>query len=103
MPYLRAAYEWDWSDQAVHVGALYMQSNVNPVSGVFQTDGSNGRDHYRDYAFDAGYQFLGDHTHIVTAQGIFTHEARNLEARRRRSIPRTARRWHRSRASIRSG
>ena len=79
MPYVRAAYEWDWSDQAAHVGALYMQSNVNPVSGVFQTDGSNGRDHYRDYAFDTGYQFLGDHTHIVTAQGIFTHEVRNLE------------------------
>ena len=57
MPYLRAAYEWDWNSQAFHVGALYMQSNVNPVSGVFQTDGSMGRDHYRDYAFDAGYQF----------------------------------------------
>jgi hypothetical protein len=79
MPYLRAAYEWDWNAQAFHVGALYMQSNVNPVSGVLQTDGSMGRDHYRDYAFDAGYQFLGDGTHIVTAQGIFTHENQNLE------------------------
>ena len=33
MPYLRAAYEWDWNSQAFHVGALYMQSNVNPVDG----------------------------------------------------------------------
>ena len=33
MPYLRAAYEWNWNAQAAHVGALYMQSNVNPVSG----------------------------------------------------------------------
>jgi hypothetical protein len=79
MPYLRAAYEWDWNGQAAHVGALYMQSNVNPVSGTFMTDGSNGRDHYRDYAFDAGYQFLGDGTHIVTVQGIYTHEDQNLE------------------------
>lgn len=84
MPYLRAAYEWDWNSQALHVGALYMQSNVNPVSGPlvtgpFQTDGSLGRDHFRDYAFDAGYQYLGDGTHIVTVQGIFTHEDQNLE------------------------
>ncbi len=79
MPYLRAAYEWNWNGQAAHVGALYMQANVNPVSGTFMTDGSNGRDHYRDYAFDAGYQYLGDGTHIVTVQGIFTHEDQNLE------------------------
>ena len=79
MPYVRVAYEWDWNSQAFHVGGLYMQSNVNPVSGVFQTDGSNGRDHYQDYAFDAGYQYLGDGTHTVTVQGIFTHENQNLE------------------------
>ena len=38
-----------------------------------------GRDHFSDYAFDAGYQFLGDGTHIVTVQGIYTHEDQNLE------------------------
>ena len=79
MPYLRAAYEWDWNSQALHVGALYMQSNVNPVSGTFMTDGSMGRDHYTDYAFDGGYQYLGDGTHIVTVQGIYIHENQNLE------------------------
>ena len=61
-----------------------MQSNVNPttgplVTGPFQTDGSLGRDHYRDYGVDAGYQFLGDGTHIVTVQGIYTYESQNLE------------------------
>ena len=79
MPYVRAAYEWNWNAQAAHVGALYMQSNVNPVSGVRVTDGSNGRDHFSDYAIDGGYQYLGDGTHIVTVQGIFTHEDLNLE------------------------
>jgi hypothetical protein len=79
MPYFRAAYEWDWNSQAAHIGALYMQANVNPVSGVLQTDGSMGRDHYQDYAFDAGYQYLGDGTHIVTVQGIYTYENQNLE------------------------
>jgi hypothetical protein len=79
MPYLRAAYEWDWNQQAFHIGTIYMQSNVNPVSGVFQTDGSLGRDHFTDYVIDAGYQWLGDGNHIVTILGTFTHEDQNLE------------------------
>ncbi len=79
MPYVRVAYEWDWNAQAFHVGGIYMQSNVNPVTGVFETDGSMGRDHYRDFAVDAGYQYLGDGTHIVAVQGIYTHEDLNLE------------------------
>jgi hypothetical protein len=79
-PYLRAAYEWDWNDQAAHVGALFMHADVNPPTGTpFQTDGSMGSDHYTDYAFDGSYQYLGDGTHIVTAQGIFTHEDQNLK------------------------
>jgi hypothetical protein len=77
-PYLRAAYEWNWSDQSAHVGATFMQANVNPVSGTHQTDGSFGQDNYLDYSFDAGYQFLGDGTHIVTVDGIYTHEDQTL-------------------------
>jgi hypothetical protein len=78
-PYLRAAYEWDWNDQAAHVGAIFMHADVNPPNGIpFQTDGSMGVDHYTDYALDASYQYLGDGTHIVTVQGIFTHENQNL-------------------------
>ena len=42
--------------------------------------GRLGADHYTDYAFDGGYQFLGDGTHIATVQGIFTHEDENLRA-----------------------
>jgi len=79
MPYLRAAYQWEWNGQAAHVGALYMQSNVNPVVDVRMTSGAFGRDHFQDYAFDAGYQFLGDGTHIFTVQGIYTYENQNLE------------------------
>jgi hypothetical protein len=37
-----------------------------------------GHDVYTDIAFDAGYQYLGDGTHIGTAQGIYTHESQNL-------------------------
>lgn len=79
-PYLRAAYEWLWGTSAAHVGALFMHADVSPPSGVpFQATAAFGNDHYTDYAFDGGYQFLGDGTHIATVQGIFTHEEQNLK------------------------
>jgi hypothetical protein len=81
-PYVRAAYEWQWNGQAAHVGALYMSANVNPVDQTlkgFQSTGAFGQDRYTDYAFDAGYQFLGDGTHRVTAQGIYIHEDQQLD------------------------
>jgi hypothetical protein len=78
-PYLRAAYEWNWNDQSAHVGATYMGATVNPPNGIaFQTDGSLGQDHYNDYAIDAGYQYMGDGTHIFTVDGIWTYETQNL-------------------------
>jgi hypothetical protein len=77
-PYLRAAYEWDWSGQAAHVGAIYFQSHVSPSVTPLQTDASMGHDVYTDIAFDAGYQYLGNGTHIGTVQGIYTHESQNL-------------------------
>jgi len=81
-PYLRVAYEWQWgTSAAAHVGALFMHANVNPPTGIpFQTTGVNGSNNYTDYAVDAGYQFLGNGTHIATVQAIFTHEAQNLGA-----------------------
>ncbi|MDR3534478.1 MAG: hypothetical protein P4L90_28435 [Rhodopila sp.] len=80
-PYLRAAYEWHWDKSAAHVGALFMYADVDPATGVpFQTSNVNGSDRYTDYAVDAGYQFLGDGTHIATVQGIYTHEYQNLRA-----------------------
>ncbi len=79
-PYVRAAYEWLWGNNAAHVGALFMHADVNPAVDEFVTSNANGADHYTDYAVDAGYQFLGDGTHIATIQGIFTHEDQNVKA-----------------------
>jgi hypothetical protein len=80
-PYARIAYEYQWHNQAAHVGALFMRADVNPPTGVpFQSSGVNGQDRYSDYAFDASYQFLGDGTHIVTVQGIYLHEDQQLNA-----------------------
>ena len=77
-PYLRAAYEWQWGKSAAHVGALFMHADVSPTVDTFATSNAAGNDHYTDYAVDAGYQFLGDGTHVVTFQSIFTHEEQNL-------------------------
>ncbi len=77
-PYARVAYEWDWAGQSAHVGGLFLHSNLNPATGDRSVDGSFGRDSYTDLAFDAGYQFLGNGTHIATIDGIFTHESQNL-------------------------
>jgi hypothetical protein len=79
-PYFRAAYEWDWKQQSAHVGGLIFHSDFNPATAAFSVESGLGRNDYTDVAVDAGYQFLGDHTHIFTAEGIYTHESQNLEA-----------------------
>ena len=78
MPYLRAAYEWNWDTSSAHVGALFMQSRVNPTVSAHIGDASNGRDLYTDFGVDASYSYLGDGTNIVTVQGIFTKENQNI-------------------------
>jgi hypothetical protein len=77
-PYLRAAYEWNWSAQSAHVGGMFLHSNFNPATGLRTADGSAGRDSYTDYAVDGGYQYLGDGTHVVSAFAILAHEDSNL-------------------------
>jgi hypothetical protein len=84
-PYLRAAYEWKWNDNYAHIGALYFSADVNPQDPFgngkgFASTGVAGQDHYTDYAVDGSYQFMGDGTHIVTAQGIYIHEDQRLNA-----------------------
>lgn len=73
MPYVRAAYEWDWGNNAAWVGGTMLHANINPQLGT-------GQDSYTDYAIDGGYQFLGTGKHIVTVQGIFVHETQDLTA-----------------------
>lgn len=77
-PYARAAYEWNWNGQSAHVGALFLYSDINPATGDRTSTGALGRDSYTDYAIDGGYQFLGDGTHVVTADAILAHETADL-------------------------
>jgi len=78
-PYVRPAYEWDWNQQSAHVGGIFFNSNFNPATGSRTSDGSMGHNMYTDFAGDAGYQFLGDGTHVFTAEGIYTYEMQNLQ------------------------
>ena len=77
-PYIRAAYQWMWNNQAAHVGALLLSANINPAISPFSADGSMGKNYYIDYGLDAGYQFLGD-PNIVTANLLYVHEDQNLK------------------------
>jgi hypothetical protein len=77
-PYVRVAYEWNWSGQSAHVGGLFLRSNINPAIAPFSTNGSFGHDDFTDYAIDAGYQFLGNRTYVVTGYAILAHEEQNL-------------------------
>jgi hypothetical protein len=79
-PYARVAWQWDWNEQAAHVGALLLSANTNPAISAHTADGSHGRNRFTDYALDAGYQYLGDGTHIGTAYLIYTHEGQDLKA-----------------------
>jgi hypothetical protein len=78
-PYLRVAYEWNWSGQSAHLGGLFLNANLKPAISERAADGSFGLDRYTDYAIDGGYQFLGDGTHIGTLDFVFTHEDEDLQ------------------------
>jgi len=79
-PYARAAWQWDWDEQSAHVGALLLSANLNPSISAFSADSSQGRNRFTDYALDAGYQYLGDGTHIGTAYALLIHEDQSLKA-----------------------
>lgn len=76
-PYARAAYEWNWSGQSAHVGALYFRANTYPLITNRSSNRAFGADQFTDTGVDVGYQWLGD-THIVTFDGIYLHEHQAL-------------------------
>ena len=73
-PYGRIAYEWNWAQQSAHIGGLIFYADLIPATGEGSVDGSFGRNQYVDYGIDAGYQFLGDGTHVATVDAIFLRE-----------------------------
>ncbi len=79
-PYARAAYEWNWNEQSAYVGALFLQSNLNPSNGAFHAADRAGRNSYTDFAVDGGWQYLGDGTNTLSGLWIYNHEEQALDA-----------------------
>ncbi len=75
-PYARLAYQKDFGDSNVEVGAFLLHANLFP--GRDRTTGLS--DHYSDLGLDASYQRFGADKSVVTVNGRYTHEAQGLDA-----------------------
>jgi hypothetical protein len=83
-PYVRAAYEWNTDNTSSWLGFAFMHANVDPLNTPFDnalvTTSAFGSNIYNDYGFDGGFQYLGTGDHIMTVQGMYTHEVQYLGA-----------------------
>lgn len=79
-PYARAAWQWQWNDQAAHIGGLLLSANINPALSEHTATSMNGTNRFTDYALDASYRYLGDGRHIGTAYLLYIHENQDLSA-----------------------
>jgi hypothetical protein len=76
-PYVRAAYEWNWGDNNVHIGTALFYSRYNPATDVRSADGQYGHDAYTDLFADSGYQYLSDQN-AFTIDGRYDYEIQQL-------------------------
>lgn len=74
-PYWRLAYERQWDRHALEVGTYGLVAKLS-APGQPIADPSN---RFRDTAFDAQYQYLGD-DHIFSLQSTYIKEKQNLDA-----------------------
>jgi hypothetical protein len=82
-PYLRVAFEPNWGNHWLMVGAFGMLANVRPwIDSSFAlgtTDTFPQTDKYTDVGVDAQYQFKGMN-YWFTLRGSFIHENQRLDA-----------------------
>ena len=72
-PYWRLAYENQWDNSALSVGAYGLNVNVHPFGAPMGSD----TDKYRDVALDAQYQYITD-AHIVSVTSTYIKEDQTL-------------------------
>lgn len=75
-PYFRLAYQRDFGDQNVQVGAFGLFPSLFP--GRDQSAGKT--DDYADVGFDASYEYLGNNENIATLNFRYTHEDQAFNA-----------------------
>jgi len=79
-PYLRLAYSHDWGYNSFEVGFLGIDAKsffCNPTSGSVCVGATGATDHYRDYEFDAQYQYNKGEPWVFSAAASYTHESRD--------------------------
>jgi hypothetical protein len=72
--YWRAAYQFDKDRNSYSVGLLGLNVKQQPDPAAPETD------RYNDIGFDATYQYAGDHGLAATANLLWVHEKRHLDA-----------------------
>lgn len=77
-PYFRVAYEKDMGDQNFEVGAFGLFPDVHPNNMMGMGMGTTVTDSYKDYGFDASYQYTGTGDNTYTANMRYTHENQDL-------------------------
>ncbi len=78
-PYFRLAYEHQWGNHSLEIGAFALFANLNPVQPWIPNLGVPGTDRYTDIGVDSQYQFIGRNS-SVTVRGSLIHEDQKLDA-----------------------
>jgi hypothetical protein len=80
-PYWRVAYEQQWDQHSLEIGAYGASFNLLPGGGTSASPATlqGPTNRFRDVAEDVQYQFLGD-THIFSLAATHIHEAQTLDA-----------------------
>ena len=75
-PYARVAYQKNFGDQNLEVGAFFMDADLYPGR-----DMSTGfTDHYADIGLDASYQYFAKNKDVYTINARYTDEQQRLDA-----------------------
>ena len=75
-PYARVAYQKNFGDRNIELGAFFMRANLFPGR-----DESTGfTDRYTDAGVDASYQYFAANKSVVTINGRYTYERQRLNA-----------------------
>ena len=77
-PYARVAYQKNFGDRNIEVGAFFMHANLFP--GRDQSTGFTDR--YTDVGLDASYQYFAASKSVITINGRYTYERQRLDASR---------------------
>ena len=75
-PYARFAYEHDFGEQNLQLGAFGLFADLYPG----RDKSARTTDSYSDLGLDASYQFMGTGENIYSMNAVYTHESQRLAA-----------------------